>query len=338
MEQLEPDGWRDAASTLASVLEDLLADGRAELARERFERATALYPLGGVGTIEPALRMGTTGFAQTVGRSWRAAPRPLLPWYDLVSFDGFRRHAAIRELDGEALDGGAPNAFALLLLVRRLNDWVPQVRAVARNVVPRAFDASSFEDRYAVLSHVLARLTDWGRLGDAERAVVDELVRRPQFAREVCSRAESVTAGPIKRILQASARSRLIDTSFDRLSRDAVMPSIRAFATQALLTGRVEWPVGWERRWIDRYAGDYRLVPRIESRDITIEPDCLVVLRRAARDESAAVRRVASEVLAARRRTLDEAALAVARQLTGDSWPSIAHRARFAIERRNDPI
>ncbi len=73
---------------------------------------------------------------------WKFWKRPVsfVSWLDLCSGDGFKRERILR-----ALSEGAPNGFFCSLAVRRLNDWVPQVRAARAevgldrlNVVPGA--------------------------------------------------------------------------------------------------------------------------------------------------------------------------------------------------------
>ena len=54
-------------------------------------------------------------------------PTPFLTWIDLCSGDGFKREKTLR-----TLSGAAPNSFFFAVAVRRLNDWVPQVREAAR--------------------------------------------------------------------------------------------------------------------------------------------------------------------------------------------------------------
>ena len=51
------------------------------------------------------------------------AQRGATCWYDLLSGDGFRRERFLLEVNE-----GAPSAFLLAMFLRRLNDWVPQVR------------------------------------------------------------------------------------------------------------------------------------------------------------------------------------------------------------------
>lgn len=57
--------------------------------------------------------------------------RLLLPWLDFCSGDGYRRERAFH-----ASSEDAPNGFLFAIVLRRLNDWVPQVRAAAREHVP----------------------------------------------------------------------------------------------------------------------------------------------------------------------------------------------------------
>mgnify|MGYP001800746416 CR=1 FL=1 len=58
--------------------------------------------------------------------------RLLIPWLDLCNGDGYLREKALR-----SLREGAPNGFLFAIVLRRLNDWVPQVRATAREHVPQ---------------------------------------------------------------------------------------------------------------------------------------------------------------------------------------------------------
>lgn len=60
---------------------------------------------------------------------WKVWVKPtlFLTWIDLCSGDGYRREKTIR-----TLSGAAPNRFFFSLAIRRLNDWVPQVREAAQ--------------------------------------------------------------------------------------------------------------------------------------------------------------------------------------------------------------
>ncbi|MEM6256369.1 MAG: hypothetical protein AAF821_25940 [Cyanobacteria bacterium P01_D01_bin.156] len=58
--------------------------------------------------------------------------RLLIPWLDHCHGNGYLREKALR-----SLHEGAPNGFLFAMVLRRLNDWVPQVRAAAREHVPQ---------------------------------------------------------------------------------------------------------------------------------------------------------------------------------------------------------
>ena len=80
-----------------------------------------------------------------------------LRWMDICNADGFRRERALR-----TLSGGAPNSFLFALVVRKLNDWVPQVRAAACDVLPFIAEASDPEFIVDVLFVPLPYWDSWG--------------------------------------------------------------------------------------------------------------------------------------------------------------------------------
>ena len=63
-----------------------------------------------------------------------------IPWLDLCHGDGYLREKALR-----SLREGAPNGFLLAMVLRRLNDWVPQVRAAARISAKEVLEKSDAE-------------------------------------------------------------------------------------------------------------------------------------------------------------------------------------------------
>ena len=93
-------------------------------------------------------------------------PKEFITWLDLISWDGYRREKALR-----ALSGAAPNAFFFSLAVRRLNDWVPQVRKAAREKLPEI--AGSTDPDYVVeaLSIALSNWNSWGRIEEGDKEV-----------------------------------------------------------------------------------------------------------------------------------------------------------------------
>ncbi|MEG1279181.1 MAG: hypothetical protein RSD57_01915 [Comamonas sp.] len=100
------------------------------------------------------------------GQSWllssvdsRNPPQnvPFVPWLEICSADGFRREKAFAQLKG-----AAPSRFLLALAMRTLNDWVPQVRMVARKSLLHIARASP---PALVADAVMATLTVWGARG-----------------------------------------------------------------------------------------------------------------------------------------------------------------------------
>ena len=119
-------------------------------------RITAVLPLSNLSYWERLIRdeflVAWRAEAHSKNRGWRALFAPSvraakdaqsgrhLTWIDLSSHDGYGRERALRTISGPA-----PNAFFFALAAKRLNDWVPQVRAAARETVPvlaRASDPS----------------------------------------------------------------------------------------------------------------------------------------------------------------------------------------------------
>lgn len=83
---------------------------------------------------------------------------------DICNADDFKRERALK-----TLSGGAPNSFLLALVVRKLNDWVPQVRASARDVLPLIAEASDPEIIVDVLFITLPYWDSWRRKEDVEK-------------------------------------------------------------------------------------------------------------------------------------------------------------------------
>ena len=128
-----PDQLRNEATVLAAVRRlveagfagDEVADAMAALVAE-----TSLLSLHNLDNWERSVRAQLWAVEQRFSPTrwtFRKAPARFASWLDLCSGDGFKRERILR-----TLSEGAPNAFFYSLAVRRLNDWVPQVRAAAR--------------------------------------------------------------------------------------------------------------------------------------------------------------------------------------------------------------
>src|SRR5919198_5843944 len=107
------------------------------------------------------------------GPRWKfwSKPARFVSWLDLCSGDGYTRERTLR-----ALSDGAPNGFFCSLAVRRLNDWVPEVRAAARERLPLIASRSNPEHIVDALWHTLPHSISWSRLQDRDRLVLTDLV------------------------------------------------------------------------------------------------------------------------------------------------------------------
>jgi len=92
-------------------------------------------------------------------------------WLELCSGNGYKREEALN-----LLDGGAPSSFLFALLIRRLNDWVPEIRNTAREVVPRCAKKTNPAYIIDVLCLIFPNWNSWGRITDLERQTIFDLL------------------------------------------------------------------------------------------------------------------------------------------------------------------
>lgn len=117
-------------------------------------------------------------------------PKELMTWLDLISWDGYRRERSMR-----TLSGAAPNTFFLSLAVRRLNDWVPQVRVAARE---KLFEiAKSTNPKYVVetLCIALSNWSSWGRIEEKDKEVIFQIIRENKIAESLLYKLISSASG-----------------------------------------------------------------------------------------------------------------------------------------------
>lgn len=151
------------APAVLSALRRLLSAGSsgsaAAKAMARFAAKTSSLPLKNLEAWERAVRTELWAAEQAHSRaSWWSWARPPLvaTWLDLCSHDGRKREDALR-----VAAGGAPNALLVALALRRLNDWVPQVRSAARETLPQMAVNSKSQDVADALWSLLALWNTW---------------------------------------------------------------------------------------------------------------------------------------------------------------------------------
>lgn len=308
-------------------------------------RATASLPLSNLAYWERSIRdeqwLAQRAHADSKERGWRALfpsigakekaePSRLLTWIDLSSHDGHVRERTLR-----TLSGAAPNSFFLALAVRRLNDWVPQVRAAAREAIPELARGSDPEHVVDVLCALLPAWTAWGRMEDVDKRLMAELMSVERVAELLKRRLISSAAGPMSSVLSQALRAPLLDESLAMIAHEATQPAVRARSYRTLLLRKAVWVEGRRWQWTDVRYCQGRFNNVMGERPLTGRkpPDLMALLGSAAADLSAVVRRVAAEALVREMGTLGSTALPLARQLAGDASPSVAERGSFVLQR-----
>ena len=253
--------------------------------------------------------------------------RFIVPWFDLFSGDGFRRERALR-----TIKSGAPTAFLLAILLRRLNDWVPQVREAARIAVKDVLAESDTEIIVSVAWVLLPVRSTWGRLEDRDLQVLDTIADRESVASRLADTIERADSGPAATILRQASRRPALDKFLPRLAKQAVQPAVRALAHRMLLQRQAVWQVGWQWRWTDKSLGERVKEPKLSIRSIDHALSEAQLIEAAANDPAASVRRVAGDGLVTKKGNLTEFELEIARQLETDPYPSVAERGRFVLQ------
>lgn len=252
-------------------------------------------------------------------------PTPFLTWIDLCSGDGFKRERTLRILSGRA-----PNRFFFAMAVRRLNDWVPQVRSAAREQLPSIAVASNPEDVVDVLCAVVPHWNSWGRSEDEGKRTLLTIASIEAVANTLKSRLISAAAGSLASVLGQVGQISVLDAFLPQIANSAIQPSVRAKAYKSLLDGKATWVAGRKWEWIDiRYCKGH-FVSTLCDRPLTTKSSLEETLRAASLDRSAFVRRVAGDILIRELETLGTVGLQLANTLASDPHSSVAERGEFA--------
>lgn len=294
------------------------------------DRATAALPLSNLAYWEKVVR---SEFALALrpaffsGRLTWAKPGRFLTWIDLASWDGYIRERTLR-----ALSGPAPNAFYFALAVRRLNDWVPQVRIAAKEKLVSLAKVCEPAHVVDALCAMLPTWTSWGRADETERQLVADILGIQHVAAALRRRIVGASAGPMATVLSQAARTSWLDEHFVQMAREAVQPAVRAAAYRALLSGSVVWVEGRQWQWTDVRYCQGRLQPVVGRRALEATPPLQETLMAAAADRSSTVRTVAAEVLIREMKRLGTAVLPLAGRLAADASRRVAQRGAFALQ------
>lgn len=265
-----------------------------------------------------------------VWKVW-SKPKELVTWLDLICWDGHRREKALR-----ALSGAAPNAFFFSLAVRRLNDWVPQVRKAAREKLPEI--ARSTDPEYVVeaLCVALSNWSSWGRIEGPDKEVLLQIICEKEIARSFRSKLVSSASGPMPSLFSQLGRTPILDGEIEEIAGSAIQPSVRAKAYRSLFERRIVWVEGRKWEWTDIRYCEGRLKPIVADRKLDIRTPLLELLKKSAEDRSPIVRRVSAEILIRELGSLRSVARVFAEKFASDKSRPVSERGEFAIRKLDE--
>lgn len=253
---------------------------------------------------------------------------PRITLLDLCSWDGYRREKALR-----AIGGKVPNRFFLALVLRRLNDWVPQVRQAAQDILSKVLVNSEPSYVTDVICFTLSHWSSWKRIDNLNRKTLLDTLSNKEIANQLKLNLLNSTSGPLAAIMSEVGRVDALDNSLEEIATDAIQPSLRAKAYRSLFEGNISWLEGRKWVWTDRVYNEGRMQPVLGYRVITTKIQFLPTLRSAASDRSSLVRRVAAEILIKELDNLGSESSSLAETFSMDRSISVAERGRFALKK-----
>lgn len=258
---------------------------------------------------------------------WETPDRPI-SWLDLCSADGFTRERALK-----ALPEIVPNGFFFSLALRRLNDWVPQVRSAAREHI--SIIATQSQPGHVVdgLWSTLPYFTSWGRMTPEDQEVFMSLISIEQVALSLKARIVEAVVGPSSAVLAHAGRTPALDPWLSEIASNAIQPSVRAKAYRALLEHRMVWTAGRKWAWTDLKWCKGRFEPVLGERPISVDTPFLDVLRAVLVDSSPIVRRLAGEFLIKHIDSIGADSILLAKALASDPSPYVSERGGFALSK-----
>lgn len=255
-------------------------------------------------------------------------PNEILTWLDLTSWDGYKREKTLR-----SLSGAAPNTFFFSLAIRRLNDWVPQVREAAREKLLELAKCTNPEYVVEALCIALSNWSSWGRIEEVDKKVILQIIGQDHIAESLRQKLMTSTSGPMTSLFSQLGRTSILDGKIEEFARLSMQPSLRAKAYRSLFEGRVTWLVGRKWVWTDIRYCEKKLVPIVSEREVVIQTPIVDLIKASAEDRSSVVRRVSAEILIRDIEALGGVARELAMKFSSDKSEAVAERGRFAMKK-----
>lgn len=293
--------------------------------------ATSQLPLANFDYWERLIRHEfSKALEDTIQRGWKFWSKPTQPltWLDLISWDGYKREKSLR-----SISGAAPNAFFFSLAVRRLNDWVPQVRKAARDKLPLIAKETDPKHVVDALCIALSDWNSWGRIEDTDKQVLLQIITRKEIAESLVSKLISSPSGPMPSLFAQLGRTQILDGHLAKIAENAIQPSVRAKAYRSQFEGRMVWIEGRKWEWTDIRYCEGRLKAVVSERNLEIPTPFIDLLKKSAVDRSSIVRRVSAEFLIRELEELGDEATPFAEHFASDKSRPVSERGRFALKR-----
>ncbi len=268
--------------------------------------------------------------AQPKWKSWLNSA-PFLTWVDLCNWDGYKREKALR-----TLSSGAPNSFFFTLTLRRLNDWVPEVRKAAREKLPQIAKLTDPIHVAESLCLVLSNWNSWGRIELSDKMALLDIISQEEVANAIKSKIIFDASGPLTTILAQIGRTSVLDESLSEIANASVQPVVRAKAYRCQFEGKMTWFEGRKWEWTDIRYCEARMMPIISERELSVSFEFLSVLKKASVDRSSIVRRIAAEMLIKELDNLGDDSLKLANIFSSDTSSAVSERGIFALKKLNE--
>jgi len=249
-------------------------------------------------------------------------------WLKLASRNGYSREHSLK-----SINEAAPNSFLLAIAIRRMNDWVPQVRSTANEVIPRIISVSDPKHVVEALSAIFSSWNSWNRMRITDKKILIQCTEEPKLVMTFKSNLIKSTSGPIAHVMSQLGQSHGIDNELRDIATNAVQPSVRTKAYTTMLGDQFVWTDGYEKKWIDKVYGIYRMTPTLKSRTLNKSYPFLEILNDASLDRSTVVRKTAASHLIRRIEKYGDQLMPLAKRFSSDSSYSVSYRGKFAIEK-----
>ena len=254
---------------------------------------------------------------------------PDLGWLLIFHGNGYVRQAAL-----EKLNNAPESEFEFSAIVYRLNDWVGNVRTAATQYAASFFPKTSSNIVGQSSFFLLAQAQVLNRWNQDEQTLLEDTIYRPDVLKHIKDQFLSIRSGRVGHTFQQILRRSDFDTKLNELAHEAILPSVRAVAMDALLNNRARWFVGYKKQWVDKVFGISRRSAEFGTRPIDVQSDFETLLLNAASDKSAQVRKIAISAMITRIKNASKTMDEVARKLQTDKNLSVRSRVDFYLRTR----